>query len=250
MTTPDVHTLTGPYVLDALPDAERAAFEQHLTECEACATEVAELREAAIKLATQVSAVPPPALKADVMAAIEEVRQLPPLVPSGPGDHAGGTVDTPRRGFRRRSMLALAAAALAVAASGGIAIDQYRDNAATQQANDRIAAVLAEPDARTVRGSVAGGGQAAVVTSERRDAAVVVLRGLRELPSDQTWQLWLIDSAQTAHSVGLASGTGGDDLTKVISGGVAGKVAFGLTVEPAGGSSKPTLPAAAMIPLT
>jgi hypothetical protein len=36
----------------------------------------------------------------------------------------------------------------------------------------------------------------------------------------------------------------------VITGGVTGKVAFGLTIEPAGGSTKPTLPAAAIIPLT
>jgi anti-sigma-K factor RskA len=250
MSEPDVHTLTGPYVLDALPDAERAAFEAHLIECEACAAEVGELREAAVKLATQVATPPPPALKADVMAAVEQVRQLPPLVPDRPGEQAGGTVIAPRRGFGRRSMLALAAAALAVAASGGIAFEQYRDNAATQQANDRIAAVLAEPDARTVHGTVAGGGQAAVVTSSRRDAAVVVLRGLRELPSDQTWQMWLIDRSQTAHSVGLASGTASGALTQVITGGVTGKVAFGLTIEPAGGSTKPTLPAAAIIPLT
>ena len=52
---PDVHTLTGPYVLDALPEDERAQFEAHLAGCDFCSTEVAELREAAVKLATQVA---------------------------------------------------------------------------------------------------------------------------------------------------------------------------------------------------
>jgi anti-sigma-K factor RskA len=241
MTESDVHTLTGPYVLDALPSDERDRFEAHLAECTFCTIEVAELREAAVKLATQVAAPPPPALKANVLAAIDHVRQLPPVVP-------GKSAAEPpaRRRYTRRSVLALAAAALAVAGTGGIAIDQYRDKTAAVQANDQVAAVLAQPDARTVHGPVNGGGQATVVMSAGADAAVVVLKDLPELPSDHTWQLWMIDPDKTAHSVGLASG----DLTEVINGSVTGMVAFGLTVEPDGGSAKPTLPAAATIPMT
>ncbi|WP_433167021.1 anti-sigma factor [Kribbella sp. CA-247076] len=238
MTESDVHTLTGPYVLDALPADEQARFEQHLTECAFCTTEVAELREAAVKLATQVAAPPPPALKTDVMAAIEQVRQLPPHV-------AGGKDELSRRRVGRRSVLTLAAAALAVAATGGIAIDQYRDKQAAVQANERVTAVLAEPDARTLHSPVNGGGQATVVVSARTDRAVVVLRDLPKLPADRTWQLWLIDPNRTAHSVGLAGG----DLTTVVNGST-GKIAFGLTIEPDGGSPAPTLPAAAMIPMT
>lgn len=40
---------------------------------------------------------------------------------------------------------------------------------------DRIAAVLAQPDARTVRGSLTGGGEVEMVASAKGDAAVVVL---------------------------------------------------------------------------
>lgn len=240
MTDPDVHTLTGPYVLDALPEDERAGFEAHLAECAFCTTEVAELREAAVKLATPVATPPPPALKANVLAAIEHTRQLPPLVP--------GQSPTPvaQRRFSRRSVLALAAAALAVAGAGGVAIDQYRERTDAVQANERMAAVLTQPDARTVRGPVAGGGQATVVASAQADAAVVVLRNLPKLSGNRTWQLWMIDPSQTAHSVGLASG----DEAQVLNGDVTGMVAFGLTVEPPGGSTKPTLPAAALIPMT
>lgn len=239
MTDPDVHTLTGPYVLDALPDDERTRFEAHLAECTFCTTEVAELRAAAVKLATQVSAPPPPALKADVMAAIEHVRQLPPVVqdqPSSPGV---------RRRFGRRSVFALAAAAAVVTLSGGIAIDQYRERTAAERANQQVAAVLAEPDAHTVHGPVNGGGQATVVTSSRADKSVVVLRDLPKLPPGRTWQLWMMDPRQTPHSIGLATG----DLTRVISGSTTGMKTFGLTVEPTGGSRTPTLPAAALIPL-
>jgi anti-sigma-K factor RskA len=240
MTEPDVHTLTGPYVLDALPADERARFEEHLAVCAFCTAEVAELRTAAVKLATQVSTPPPPELKAKVMSAIEDVRQLPPVVP---GQSEAPTV---RRRFGRRSMLALAAAALAVALSGGIAIDQYRERTAVERANQQVAAVLAQPDARTVHGAVQGGGQATVVLSAQADKSVVVLRDLPKLPADRTWQLWMIDQGKIAHSVGLAAG----DLTQVVNGSTAGMTTFGLTVEPDGGSRTPTLPAAALIPLT
>lgn len=250
MNEPEVHTLAGPYVLDALPDTERTSFEQHLAGCPSCTSEVSELREATAKLAVNVSAAPPPRLKADVMAAIDQVRQLPPLVSTsddGAASDQPGVVSAPRAGFGRRSLFALAAAFLAVAASGLVALDQYNDKTTLAQTNQRVAAILAEPDAKTVHGAVAGGGQAAVVASTRADAAVVVLKDLPKLPDDKTWQMWLIDSSQAAHSVGLADDETGDDLTRVISGGVTGKVAFGLTVEPAGGSAKPTLPTAALI---
>jgi anti-sigma factor RsiW len=36
--TADLHTLTGAYVLHALSESERAAFERHLADCAACAT--------------------------------------------------------------------------------------------------------------------------------------------------------------------------------------------------------------------
>ena len=238
MTDPDVHTLTGPYVLDALPEGERARFEEHLTECAFCFNEVAELRETAVKLATQVAAPPPPTLKADVMSAIGQIRQLPPLVP-------GTTDELARRRFSRRSVLALAAAALAVAGTGGVAIDQYRGKQEAVQANERVSAVLAEPDARTVHSAVKGGGQATLVMSAQANAAVVVLQDLPQLKPDETWQLWLIDPNRTAHSAGLASG----DLTTVLDNAVDNRVAFGLTIEPRGGSPKPTLPAAALIPM-
>ncbi|GAA1601786.1 hypothetical protein GCM10009804_67930 [Kribbella hippodromi] len=238
MTDAEVHTLAGPYVLDALPVHERTRFEAHLKDCAFCRTEVDELREAAVKLATQVATPPPPHLKADVMAAIEHVRQLPPQVPEEDGPA--------QRRYSRRSVLALAAAAVAAVTAGGVAIDQYRRRSEQTEANQRISAILAQPDARTVHGAVSGGGQATVVTSAQANAAVVILKGLPKLPAQRTWQLWMIDKSQQAHSIGLATG----DETQVVDGNVTGKATFGLTIEPSGGSPTPTLPAAALLPLT
>ncbi|GAA0627796.1 anti-sigma factor [Kribbella sandramycini] len=236
MTEPDVHTLAGPYALDALPDDERARFEAHLAACQFCTTEVAELREAAVKLATQVAAPPPPRLKADVLNAIESVRQLPPQV-------GGGAL---RQRYSRRSVFALAAAALVIAGAGGVAVDQYRDKQAVLQTNEQMAAVLSQPDAKTSHGKVDGGGQATVVMSARADAVVVVLRDLHRPPNGKVWQLWLMDASQRAVSIGLTSG----DLTKVVQGNVVGNTTFGITAEPNGGSPGPTSAPVAAVEMT
>ena len=241
MTTPEVHALTGPYVLNALPEDERVGFEAHLADCQSCSAEVAELREAANKLGTAVATDPPPALKARVLAEIATTRQLHPLVkPDEPIDEP---VLAKRKGFSRRSFFSLAAAGLAVAGAGGIAIDQYRDNSRTSKQNEELAALLAEPDAQTVRGNVKGGGQAAVVMSPGRDRAIVLLHDLPKLPDDKTYQLWLMDKSRTMHSAGLAA----RDQSKYIQGGIADKIALGLTVENKPGATEPTLSTATII---
>jgi anti-sigma-K factor RskA len=240
MTTPEVHALTGPYVLNALPEDERVGFEAHLADCQSCSAEVAELREAANKLGTAVATDPPPALKARVLAEIATTRQLHPLVKP---DEPAFPVPSQRKGFSRRSFFSLAAAGLAIAGAGGIAIDQYRDNSRTSKQNEQLAALLAEPDAQTVRGNVKGGGQAAVVMSPSKDRAIVLLHDLPKLPDDKTYQLWLMDKSRTMHSAGLAA----RDQSKYIQGGIADKIALGLTVENKPGATEPTLSTATII---
>ncbi|MEV6414263.1 anti-sigma factor [Kribbella sp. NPDC051718] len=243
MTTPEVHALTGPYVLNALPEDERINFEEHLADCQSCSAEVAELREAANKLGTAVATQPPPALRARVLAEIAGTRQLPPLV------RAEVQVELPapvrRRSFNRRSLFSLAAAGILVAGAGGIAVDQYRDSSREHQQNQQLAALLAEPDAKTVHGNLKDGGQAAVVMSPSKDTAIVLLNNLPKLPSGKTYQLWLSDKSQVMHSVGVTTSDG----QQVIRGGVVDKIAFGLTVENKPGATEPTLSTASVIPM-
>jgi anti-sigma factor RsiW len=54
-----VHTLIGPYALDAVTDTERAAVERHLARCPTCTQEVAELRATAARLADTAATDPP-----------------------------------------------------------------------------------------------------------------------------------------------------------------------------------------------
>ncbi|MEV6286898.1 anti-sigma factor [Kribbella sp. NPDC051770] len=252
MTTPDVHMLTGPYVLNALPEDERIGFEAHLADCPSCSSEVAELREAANKLGTAVATPPPAALKSRVLSEIAVTRQLPPIVRQTdddpqPARQAPVTADAlhraPAQRRSRRSMLALAAAFLAIAGVGGVAIDQYRDSQRVEQQNQDLAGLLAQPDARTARAAVTGGGSAAVVMSANQDRAIVLLRGLPKLPDGKTYQLWLMDKSLTPHSAGLAT----PEATRLITGGVKDKTALGITVENSPGAITPTEPIIAMV---
>lgn len=227
MPTPEVHTLTGPYVLDALNADERTGFEVHLDGCHACTTDVAELTEAVVRT---VAAQPVPAwLRSSVLAEVARTRQMPPRV-------------IEIRPRRRRVLLAAAAAVLAVLAGAGIAVDQHHEVVATRQANADLMTVLAQPDARTTHGQVAGGGEATVVASRRADAAVVVLRGLPDLPAGRTYELWLMDARSRARPAGLMS----SDQTRLVR-GLGDSVRVGLTVEAAGGAVRPTTPVIAAL---
>ncbi|WP_405060058.1 anti-sigma factor [Kribbella sp. NBC_01505] len=222
----DAHALAGPYVLNALPDKERIEFELHLQSCPYCTTEVGELRDAAARLAAGFTTKPPRRLKPAVLTLTAQTRQL------RNGDHARTA-----RG-RLRSLLALAAAVVAIAASGAVVVSSQRARVSADATNDQVSAVLSEPDARTLSSSVTGGGRATIVASAHRDAAVVILRELRALPTGSTYELWMLDASGKARPVGTAAA----DQLKIITGGIADAAAFSLSVEPTGGSPEPTLP--------
>jgi anti-sigma-K factor RskA len=229
----DLHTLAGAYALDALPEDDRELFEGHLARCDACAQEVRGLREATAQLAVAVATPAPPRLRAQVMAQIGQVRQLPPLVPDLGAER--------RRRARPRSRLAstLAAACLIVAlVAGGLAIRAQQELDRTRAAGDAVAAVLAAPDARTVTGPVAGG-TATVVVSRSRGQVVFASAGLRRLEKSETYELWLM-GPQAVRRAGLLRPDSAGRTRPVVASPVADADRVGLTVEPAGGSPQPT----------
>ncbi|MFG2836041.1 anti-sigma factor domain-containing protein [Streptomyces zaomyceticus] len=232
----DAHTLVAAYALGALDDAEREDFDAHLRACEACRQEAAEFQATAARLAAAVSQPPPPAAKAQVMAAIDGVRQLPPRVPAPSAPPALGGI------LRRRAVPLALAASVAAAALGGVAVwqtqngqDLERQARQAQQQLDAVSAVLAAPDARTVHGQAANGALTTVVASERQNKAVFTAANLPAPGAGKTYQLWL-DHDGTMRPAGLIHGDG----TVVLTGDPADAGAVGLTLEPAGGSPQPT----------
>ncbi|WP_338692647.1 anti-sigma factor [Streptomyces sp. Q6] len=240
MNTADLHTLTGAYALHALSDDERAAFEQHLADCAACTQESAELTVTAVRLGLAASVVPPAALREQVLRRITGVRQDTP--------REAASVRVARTGTARRRTLkhwALAASVAAAAALGGTAVWQHRQATDAQdqvhqaeRRGERIAAVLAAPDARTRTAKLADGATGTVVVSASQDKAVFIVSGMDRPPQGKVYQLWF-DDGGTMRAAGLMD-TERSDQAALLSGGVDGASGMGVTVEPSGGSDHPT----------
>ena len=78
----DAHELTAAYALDALAPDEAEAYERHLSQCEECRQELAELNETAAALAFgAVAPAPPTRLRAAILetAAAERSNVIPLL---------------------------------------------------------------------------------------------------------------------------------------------------------------------------
>ncbi|NBE50394.1 anti-sigma factor [Streptomyces boluensis] len=249
MNTTDLHTLTGAYAMDALPDTERTAFERHLAGCEACAQETAELTATTARLGLAVSVSPRPELRDEVLRRITTVRQETPR-------EAGAATSVPRAAARRviLSRWALAACVAAAAAFGGVAVWQHQraedalDQARqAEQSAEGAAAVLAAPDARSGSAKLGDGATGTVVVSKRQDRAVFVVSGMAPPPKGKTYQLWFEEDGKM-RSAGLME-PGRSKQTVLMSGAVGGASGMGVTVEPAGGSGQPTSAPVALMPL-
>ncbi|MCF3146814.1 anti-sigma factor [Streptomyces platensis] len=239
MSTVDLHTLTGAYALGALSEQESAEFTRHLAQCPACTQEVRELQETAARLALAVAEVPPAGLRTRVMAALPEVRQLPPR-----GRHA--TVVPLRRGVRHRLPYLAAAACLVVAAlAGGLAVnaqheaDEQRDRSArAEQQAAAVSALMTAPDATFHTTALKGGGSGTVVASQRRGQTAFLYHGLPALSGQRVYELWYSrDGAM--EPAGLVR-TGSSSGAMLLTGGPQGADGVGVTAEPQGGSSRPT----------
>ncbi|QIY59283.1 anti-sigma factor [Streptomyces sp. RPA4-5] len=239
MSTVDLHTLTGAYALGALSEQESAEFTRHLAQCPACYQEVRELQETAARLALAVAEVPPAGLRTRVMAALPEVRQLPPR-----GRHA--TVVPLRRGMRHRLPYLAAAACLVVAAlAGGLAVqaqteaDEQRDRSvrAEQQAA-AVSALMTAPDATFHTTALKGGGSGTVVASQRRGQTAFLYHGLPALSGQRVYELWYSRNG-AMEPAGLVR-TGSTSGAMLLTGGPQGADGVGVTAEPQGGSSRPT----------
>jgi len=91
----ELHTLTGAYALDALDSAERDRFTRHLPRCPLCENEVRGLQETAARLGVAVAAVPPGYLRARVLTAAANIRQLPPETEPPPARARAGRFPRP-----------------------------------------------------------------------------------------------------------------------------------------------------------
>ena len=269
----DMHLLTGSYALDALSDLEQEDFERHLQDCPACEAEVRGLRETAARLAMATTVQPPAQLEQRVLAATYRTRQLPPLAAERSRHvhwRAKGArsarlaadrreADQPRpdrfpdrrgHGWLRSPRLAALVAAASVTAAVVLGISQLstQHRLDSAQANAAaIARVVDAPDARTKTMNAASGGAVTVVVSAEQQEAVVTTSGMPSLPASRVYQVWVMDTAG-ARSVGLLPHT--TQASQLLASRVRAGDQIGITVEPAGGTARPTTTPVIVMPLT
>jgi anti-sigma-K factor RskA len=230
----DLHTLTGAYALDAVDGPERDRFEHHLGGCRPCDNEVRSLAGTATGLAMAAALPPPAGLKRYVLAAASLTRQLPPAAEQ----HRLRRV--PRVAGPRRLAVAAAAAILAVAvAIGAVALQTRRELDSARAQNQAIAAVLAAPDARIMTQATTDGGYATVVVSRAEQELVFTAAGLPRLPASKVYELWLMGPPEI-RKAGLLPTPNDGHTAPVLASGLAAGDKIGVTVEPAGGTSRPT----------
>jgi anti-sigma-K factor RskA len=260
----DVHTLAGPYAMDAISAPDRARFDRHLARCEDCAREIASLREATARLATAAAVSPPPALKVRVMAAAAATRQRPP----GPEPEAALRTwplrtwplrtwplrtwplrTWPLRSWQgrpapsRRLIMAAGAVAAAVAVVAavvfGVSNGGMRDQLSRAQASSQqVAAVLTARDATMMTGAVRGGGTVTIVMSHSMRELVFTAAALHALPASRGYELWLIGPAGERAVIMLPPARHG--MTgPVVASGLGPGDHLALTAEPAAGAAHP-----------
>lgn len=234
--TDNIHTLAGAYALDALDDLERARFEAHLDGCASCADEVASFHDTTALLGATDEVPVSPEFRSRVLEDIQHVRQV-------------GPVTARMRGFAPR-VVSVAAAVLAVAVlSLSVVTAGLRSRVSELETYEDIAAILQAEDAVTLTEEV-GAARLQVVASPGSGAGAVLANGMDEAPNGHAYQLWLITEDQQALPAGFLEVGDDGHGEQIMRGEMAGVVAVGITVEPAGGSEQPTTEPIAVLPLS
>lgn len=249
-------SLADVYAIDAVDDTERSEIDRRLEQADAATRAafnetVATTRETLADLASGNEADPPARLRDSVLAIVHDEsaadrsgRHAEPGTPVDKKRDAGGSPDNVvamRPRSKRRTVLTRIAgiAAAVLIAAAGISVGYGFGQAGNQPSLQ--AEVLDASDAALHTADLPGGGQTTLVTSSHEDAAVVLLHDADKPPKKKVYQMWLMSSdLKHPRSVGIMNHSDIEPTTTELVKGVGDAGAFAITVEPDGGSEKPT----------
>lgn len=223
----DLHTLSGAFAIDALSPDEAQSFAKHLDACPACRQEVLELQEAAARMGAIEAAPAPSALRARVLAAADQQRQLPPKVT--PIEFARS------RSRRWRSTVAGAAAAAVLLVGGFFTLHQLQGPADAPIASGSVSQVFQAADAHVATFRTTDGRTVRLATSSQSGQLAIQTGSLRTLNASQVYQMWARHNGQ-ATSVGVLDDPKAGKVMPIPTFGTT----VAITIEPAGGSKRPT----------
>lgn len=229
---PDLIALATPYALHAMSESELADIDRRVAAAPAevaqtFADEVRAIRETMAVVSAATAVEPPQQLRDRVLSEVsaDPVRQFRPRV-------------------KRWQTVVLAAAAALVIGLGALGVGlALRPPASTAEQ------VFAAPDVRTVSGQIPTGGTATVVFSREKNAGVLVMNNVAPPAPGTVYQMWLIDD-QGPHSAGTMDATAVAPSTTAVLPELGDSQTLAFTVEPGSGSSQPTTPVFASLPLT
>lgn len=229
----DLMVLATPYALHAMPQSDIDDVDRQLASAPAPVVlaftdEVRAVQETMARMSASTAAEPPTYLRERLLTAV-----------------GGGKVVEfrPRSTRGRTAAMAIAAAvALGLGAAGvGFAVRPDQKPTAVEQ-------VFAAPDVRTVSGDIPTGGTATVVFSRERNAGVLVMNNVAPPKPGTVYQMWLVDDKGSALAGTMDSAAVAPSTTAVLP-DLGDSTTLAFTVEPGGGSSSPTGPVFAALPL-
>jgi hypothetical protein len=226
----------GAYLLGALTDLERQAFERHVAGCAECRDELERLRPAADALPRSVEQVePPPGLKTSLMEMVESEARERSGAPAAPAERRR----TPRRirlpslaGFRP----ALAAAALALGVVAGFGVAQLGDDDART-----VAATVDEGRLPDASGSLR-------IQGDGDDGAILSVQGMPPPGGDRVYQAWVQRDGTVVPQPTFEVGADGGGAVAVPD-DLSGADAILVTREARGGARAPSEPPLIRVPL-
>jgi hypothetical protein len=226
------------YALDALDLQDLGPIEEHLSSCDDCQAILEEYKQIGEGLLHIPQTIKPPAgVRSRLIAALALEPEKPNL--------AHRLLELPwlRLGAIGAFVALLTINITSFAQSRDLQ-QQVELLAAQQQSSQTGLALASYPNAKTAQifGEKVGG---TFVYDPGVRIAVAYIWGLDQLETDQIYQAWLISPDGSRTSGGLIQPETGSDFTVMVIDSplpLSEFIGFGMTIEPAGGSSGPTGP--------
>ncbi|MFF0813641.1 anti-sigma factor [Rhodococcus sp. NPDC003318] len=241
------------YALDAVSESERAEIDSQLaaaTSAQRAEFErrVRDVRETMAGVSASTAAEPPPQLRARLLAEIAAAEMTADDAPLAvPIDLAAKRREHRGARGRRLRTAALAAAAAIVVAVGGAVV---ATRGLAPEPEPTAEQVFAADDVRTTSGQIEGGGTATVVYSKDVGAGVLVMNNVAPPAEGTVYQMWLLGGTEGPRPAGTMDAEAVAPSTTAVLEDIGDSTALGFTVEPPGGSTQPTGPVFAELPLT
>ncbi len=242
----ELHDHVEAYAIGALSADEERAFADHLADCVECQDEMASLTAVTSALAETAAADPPPALRAAVLAEIAQTPQV--SAAEEPGTQAANAPATtsnvvPMRRSRATLVTSLLAAAAIVAAIGfgGWALQSRQDAQVATTTASQLTQLLSADDVQTVPGvSQKADHTGAIVMSRSEGKAFFVADELPSLPNDKVYEAWTIKGSADPVPAGTFRPNASSQVITPLPAGAFQADSVAITVEPKGGTDRPT----------